>query len=161
MTKTVTFTGAVLKSFSRADASGSAKFSCNYTQTVKEAMEWGDAAEYYKSGKLDGDLTGRKMTIRPSDGPLEKFTIEVDITSVYGFELTRYEIEGKRGKGHRWELHFTVDFNDPTGCRYLEEFKVNCGKGKASITISHEPQAKQDSLPGTELDSKQSKLPEQ
>jgi len=159
LTKTVTFTSAVLKSFSRGDSSGSAKFSASYTNAIKEAMEWGEVVDYQKSSKLEGELTGRKMTIKPSDGPLEKFTIEIDITTVYGFELVKYEVEGKRGKGHRWELHFTVDFNDPTGCRYLEEFKIHCGKGKSSVTISHEPQPKQGTLTETPEDDKQGKLP--
>lgn len=146
MSEQLAFSGAVLLSFSRNHKGGSASFSSTLTTPVSKAMGWGDIPDFASSIALEGDLHATILTITPKDGPLSKYSTELDITRVMGFELVKLETTGKRGKGHRLELYFKVKFSDATGCAHLEEFMTSVGDGKASLIVRYERQAKQADL---------------
>jgi hypothetical protein len=56
----------------------------------------------------------------------------------------RREEKGKRGKGHRWELTFTVSFPDVSGLRALDDLVdlfliliLPVGNGQLFLLFSH------------------------
>ncbi len=108
------------------------------------------------SAKLEGRLAATHAHLQPKDGELGKWQIEFDATSVDGFEGIRFEVEGKRGKGHRLELNFKVHFADKTACAALEAYMTTMGEGKGVLTVNYVEQPKQGELPME--DGKQERL---
>jgi hypothetical protein len=157
MSDTVRFTGVILQSFTRKPASGgTATFRSNYpTEATCKAMGWGGMASGQTSAKLEGRLAATHAHLQPKDGELGKWEVEFDATAVDGFEGVRFEIEGKRGKGHRLELNFKVHFADKTACAALESYMVTMGEGKGTLTVSYVQQTAMD-LEGE--DDKQERL---
>lgn len=148
MSDTISFTGVVLKSFSRNHNGGRANFSANLTAKVAAKMGWSEFPDGATSVTLDGSLAASTATLKPSDGALQKWVTEFEASSVKGFEAVRYEMDGKKGKGYRYELHFGVGFADMKACSKLEAFITHVGDEKASLTISYTKAAEQMGLEG-------------
>ena len=143
MSDQIIFTGVVLKSFSRNKNGGKAVFHANFTKPVSEAMGWGGFTDGQRDVALDGALAATHVALQPKDGALSKWSIEFQATAIKGFEALRLELEGHKGKGHRYELRFTVEFVDTTACRYLEEFLTSAGEAKSTLQVSYTKQAEQ------------------
>ena len=148
MSDKITFTGCVLKNFSRNHNGGRANFSANYSAPIGKQMGWAGFPAGATSVALEGSLAASVAELQPTAGELAKWKIEFNATSVKGFEAVRYEMEGKKGKGYRYELHFTVEFMDMTAARYLEEFITHVGDHKSELRVSYTKQAEQTSLVG-------------
>lgn len=144
MSDQITFTGVVLKSFSRNHKGGTAQLSANLTAKVITKMGW---SEYYPDGAssvtLDGSLAASTVVLKPSAGELAKWETDFEASAVKGFEAIRYEMEGKKGKGYRYELHFAVTFADMKGCSKLEAFMTHVGDEKATLLVSYTKAAEQ------------------
>ena len=148
MSTSIQFTGVVLKSFSRSSKGGVSSFSANYSKAVADAMGWGPLENGVTSAKLEGRLSATHARLQPKEGPLAKYRIEFDATAVTGFEGVRYEVEGKKNKGHRLELHFKVEFADTTACKFLEEYITTVGEGKGVLNVSYVKQTALDLVEG-------------
>jgi hypothetical protein len=158
MSDSIQFTGVTLKSFSRNIHGGKANFSANFSPKVGKAMGWAGFTEGATSMSLEGSLAASKATLQPSDGALAKWEIGFDATAVKGFEAVRYEMEGKRGKGYRYELHFYAEFKDMTACKLLEEFITNIGDHKSTLTVAYTKAAEQTDLPLATDDQRQATM---
>lgn len=157
MADRITFTGAVLESFSRNGNGGKAKFSCGLNVKVMQSMGWVEIPECLTGASLEGELHATACELVPSEAQLKKHGIELTISEVSKFESVRLEIEGKKGKGHRTELRFVVAFPDIKGARKLEEYMLTIGEGKSSLTVSY---TKQETIPGMAEESTQEELEE-
>jgi hypothetical protein len=146
MSDQIQFTGVRLKSFSRNISGGKANFSANYSATVGKKMGWAGFPEGATSISLEGSLAASKATLQPADGALAKWKVSFDANAVKGFEAVRYEMEGKKGKGFRYELHFVAEFKDMMACRYLEEFLTNIGDQKSTLTVAYTKAAEQTEM---------------
>jgi hypothetical protein len=146
MSDQITFTGCVLKNFSRNHHGGKANFSGNFSEKIGKQMGWAGMQAGATSVSLEGSLAASTVQLQPKDGALAKWLTEFSATAVKSFEAIRYEMEGKKGKGFRYELHFAVEFKDMTACRYLEEFITHIGESKSDLTVSYTKQAEQTSL---------------
>lgn len=151
------FTTVTLISFSRKASGGKALFATAITDAIAKAMGWTDIPECATSASLEGELSATEVELVPKDTALARHAMTLDTSKVGKFELVRKEIEGKKNKGHRQELQFSVWFPDVRGARKLEEYMLTAGK--STMSISYEKQAQQDNLPGTEpADDKQGKI---
>lgn len=147
MSKSLEFTNVILKTISRTSKGGTAAFSASLTKPVIAAMKWGDVPDWQTGSKPEGDLHAQSMTLTPPPGTaLKNNVVTVEISRVCEFEMVRREIEGKKGKGHRVDLHFKAKFADPTGLAFLEEYMVNVGEEKGRMNIEYNPAAEQQSL---------------
>lgn len=149
----IKFTETELKSFKRKPAKGGeASFSASLTVAVCKAMGWLDkdgnpaVADILTGATPEGDLGATSIVLESKKGNLAEYQIEIKAQRVFGFECVRRELEGKRGKGHRYDLLFKVSFADLTGCRFLEEYMVKAGDSKGTLTVTYEPQAEQKDL---------------
>ena len=149
MSEKLTITSVTLLTFKRDLKGGGADFSSSITQAVRKIMGWTEIPECYSGGSLDGDLAATVITLTPNDEALKRHAIDLDTTKVHKFEVVRLELEGKKGKGFRFELRFHVKFSDVKGCRKLEEYMLTAGK--STMVVSYEKQAVQADLPGTEV----------
>ena len=145
MAEKIVFTGATLQSFTRKSTGGSIKFTAAFTDQVARAMSWADVPECLTGATLDGDLHAQTLILSPNEKELRKHECEIEVSRVFRFQTVRMELEGKRGKGHRTELHFTALFSDPNGARKLEQYIISCGKSR--VTVSYTKAAEQPELP--------------
>jgi hypothetical protein len=151
MPQKVKFTGAQVKSFGRSvKKGGRIKIEFPLTQSVIQAMEWGDLADWQTGVNLEGDLAASVFEIIPREKENAKHAVQLGAARLSGFVATRREIEKKRGKGYRFTVQFDVAFEDGTGCRQLEGFMLSCDK--AEIRVSYEKQPKQEIIPGVEVE---------
>jgi hypothetical protein len=162
MSDTISFTGVVLKSFSRNQNGGKANFSATFSPKVGKAMGWAGFPDGATSISLEGALAASSAELQPTDGALAKWVMVIQASGVKQFEAIRYEMEGKRGKGYRYELHFVMEFKDMTACARLEEFITNVGDHKATLTVSYTKAAEQLEIGDVEQteDRRQSTLAE-
>jgi hypothetical protein len=170
MPETITFTSARLTKISRDLKIGTAEFASAWNEKVAIAMEWGDRddktgeviamdpAAWEKQLTLDGELHATTMELTPSERELKQHKVDVDISVVYGFVLHRLEAEGTKGKGHRHEIRFKVDFADSKGCAALEKYMTKMADVKSSLKVSY---TKQEQLQMGEAGEAQGSLEEQ
>lgn len=144
MADKIVFTSAVLRSFGRDGKAGTAKFSASLTDQVMKALQVTEVPECLTGATIDADLHATAFELIPSEKELARHGFELDISRANGFTVVRREIEGKRGKGHRQELHFTVKFADKNGCRKLEQYMTTIGEAKGRLSISY---TKQEVIP--------------
>lgn len=141
MAEKITFPSAVLLAFGRKfNAGGKASFSSSITDAQRKAMNWDEIPECANGANLDGDLQASVLTLTPKDKELQRNAIELSISRVRNFQVVRLELEGKRDKGHRQELRFSVEFGDDKGARKLEEYMLTVGEGKSTLAVSYTKQ---------------------
>jgi len=159
MAERINLTTVQLEAFGRTRKGGWAKFSSGINSKIVDAMEWAEVPECTTSAKMAGELDASVVSLMPKDEALKRHAFDLDSNRVDSFEIVRRELEGKKQKGFRQELHFKVRFNDPTGCKKLEAYFLTVGK--SSLQISYTRQPKQEDLPGAELkaDDRQQELP--
>lgn len=155
MSDTITFTGCTLKGFSRDHNGGDAKFSSNITSANRKAMGWAEFPDGATKVTLEGDLAASSAEITPVDGALSKWTTVIQASGVGSFVAVRYEQEGSRKKGYRYELHFTLKFKDMTACRELEAFITHIGDHKSTMAVSYTKAAEQLPLDGPQATEQQ------
>lgn len=143
----LTFSGVTLLGFCRTQTRSKADFSSSLSSTVMKAMGWSDIPEWLTGAQPEGDLSATLLEIVPKEAELRKHAFDLTVSRLHKFEIVRLELEGKQGKGHRMELRFTAQFNDPDGARKLEAFMATIGEGKCSVTVSY---TKQETLPGVD-----------
>lgn len=135
-----TFTGVTLKSFTRNGKEITAALSANLTEKLCEMMGWRMMADKETAVSLEGKLAANVVTLNGA-GTLSNFSVDIDAQSLESFEGVRREIENKKGKGFRHELHFKIKSADSTGCRDLEKFILSIPEGKGTCIVMHAPTA--------------------
>lgn len=143
----VTFTNTILRNFGRDLKTGKAGFTASLTNHVCKAMEWSaDIPDCLAKASPEGELIASSVELVPEQKDLAKQAVSLGASQVNGFEIVRRELEGSRGKGHRLEVRFTVNFQDADGCRRLEQYLMTIGQGKGKLNISYQHKPKQEQL---------------
>lgn len=141
MAQTIKFNKVVLDSFTRKGKIGTASFTAQLTDSIIEAMNWEPCPESFTGGDPEGELSAKQADLVPSEKALSMHRCVLSIQTVYKFEIVRRELEGKRGKGHRFDLKFKMDFDDLKGCKKLEQYMLTLAGAEGSLTVQYEKQA--------------------
>ena len=158
--KKTNFTGLTLKSFSRSDKGLTASFSANLTEKIIGSMGWASLRDHETSVGLDGKLAAKQVVLSAA-GTLSNIQYHIDAQEICDFEGIRRNLENKKGKGFRHELHFKMKSGDPTGAKALEEFMLSIPPTKGTLVVMHAPPTpKQGTLEGSESDDDQVELTE-
>lgn len=141
--KTITFGGATLVKLSRdRGKSGKAAFTADISNKVVNAMGWTHPLDHETSVSLDGTLAAIHATLGMKGTLKDSYEVKLDIGEVSGFQATRRETKGKRGKGFRHVLSFYVKFAaDELG--KLERYMDSVPDDKGTLTVVYAPQAVQ------------------
>lgn len=134
---TLVFSSARLLSFSRDQKIGTAKFSSSLSAAVMRGLKWAELPECYTGGKPEGELHTTEIEMAPDEDGLKRQKFLLSTSVLYKFEIVRLELEGKKKKGHRFELRFDIDFTDPEGAAKLEKYIAIAGEAKAKLTVSY------------------------
>jgi len=148
------FTKVLLLSFGRKGTEGSAKFSASLTKHVIERMGWGEAPDWQKESTPAGRLAATQIDLEPKHPDLAKFAISVEAMLVDGFQIIRKEAQGKsakKTKSVKTELHFTVHFKDPQGCKNLEQYMLSANSD-SSMVVVYEKEPEQTELAAEDTD---------
>lgn len=149
----IDFPKLLLRSFKRTPKKGTATFSSELTKKIRKEMEWEECPASYDGGSPGGELVASKMVLSNHKQDLANYTYEIGINRAYDFKLIKHEIEGKRGKGHRFALEFKTDFVDIEGCKVLEEYITVAADSKGNLQVTYQPAARQVNLTPAEGDT--------
>lgn len=160
MSLKLNFTKTSLLSFTRNQSGGSAKFSSAPSAHVIKRMGWSEPPEWQKSACAGALLKTSTFELVPGQGDLAKHAVELaGVNVIRDFEFVKKQVKKGKGaaKAPTWktELHYSVDYDDPSGARKLEAY-FQCGASDGTLTVTYEPVAEQDALP---LDDAQEELP--
>lgn len=150
----ITFPAAEISDFSRFDpTSGVVKFRCPLNgkelATLFGLMGWQVPGAKSSLEKLDGKLDGgtilfkataEKLKVKSSDGTVDPDAeVDLEYKDISDFQCHRFEIKGKKGKGFRRELRFTMTFAEKASdsCANLESYMNRTGNAPGSLKVTY------------------------
>lgn len=128
-------------------------FTADFSEPVREAMEWGEPPSSIQSAKLDGNVTATHLILTPNGRELKQHELQLDVTEVADFQYFRVK-DGESNSTHA-ELRFIVRTPVDGAGALIEQYIRHIGKGPAQLRINYEEQAVMDLAPG---ESKQVEL---
>lgn len=117
-------------------------FTADWTDVVREHMEWEDLPDSVTNAKLTGKLTGRNLILTPNGKELQQHELQITVSDVSDFQLFR--VKSDDGETKHAELRFIVRSQEPGAMALIESYIEAIGRGDAALKIAHE---KQEELP--------------
>lgn len=114
-------------------------FTAEFTEPVRQAMEWGEPPAGFASAKLDGEFTASNLIMTPNGRELKIHELQINAKDIGGFELAR--VKGDDGDSTHNELRFQVLTADPEAALKLREYIAAIGKGEAQLRVGYEQQS--------------------
>jgi hypothetical protein len=171
----LTFSHARIVEFGQVDSSSKwIKFACQVGKGYEElfaAMKWQTPSKTTMVQGLEGVLKTGSITLTPAldedakikakskNGKLNttaEFAVEYD--KISSFQCVRRELEGRKGKGFRRILNFTVTHHAECGCAELEVYQLATDNARGSLRVTYTVEAEQEPIPTT--DGQQSLIPD-
>lgn len=115
-------------------------FTADLSDTVCEAMEWGEPSEGLTQGKLLGELTATHLILTPNSKQLRQHELQLDVNEVSDFQFFR--VKGDDGESTRTELRFIARSVSKGAGALLENYMELIGKGMGQLRIAYEKQEK-------------------
>lgn len=146
-TNYILFSSATLLEFGRNQTGGWIKYRTDLSEKICEGMGWRRPDDKETKVTLEGELFAKVLLMTPKEREFAKHALELQVTKASAFVATRKELEKSRGKGHRHELTFQVEFSGEGIAGKLEQYLLTCGGQKGAVKISYDPQPKQMEIP--------------
>ena len=163
-----------LSEFKRVDAeSATCKFHVNLAprsiSKLFNHLEWtlpGDTSSLdsfdtkLKGGNFILTCEAEETIVAKSKNGKVNTSAEVDIEylEANSFQVQRLEIEGRKGKGFRRELRFTVKFKQDDGCALLESYMSQTGSRRGTLRLKYLPEPVQGTMPEATDEQRQAAL---
>ena len=149
-----TFPDARITEFGRMDpASGWVKFACNLSpQSIKVIFQhfgWEVPGDKSSLEKFDGKLEGGSFILNAKD-KLVSGGVDIDYVACNSFACHRFELEGRKKKGFRRELRFTVTFKQQDACALLESYMMTTDNARGVLQLSYVEQPEQITIEATD-----------
>ena len=150
---TIIFRGVTLRNFDvRQGQNGSGTYvnihmSADFTEPVRMAMKWDPFPAGYKDPKLEGELAGVEMVLKPNSRELASHALQMPIRKVSGFSVVC--LKQKDDKPDEHELRFTVMSNSKGAYARLGKWMDNLGEAKAQLKVMYN-EGEQPKLDGVE-----------
>lgn len=153
MAENITFRGAILKHFDvrqgkeGGDVFCRINFSADWSEQVRDKMEWEAVPDSITECKLTGSLLGTHLVLTPGDKQLKQHELQFDITSVEDFQVV--SLKDDEGDVRGRELRFVV--RTPSEAEgFLGQYIRRVGRHAGALKVSY---AKQDKLDLGEADA--------
>lgn len=114
-------------------------FTADFSEPIREAMEWGEPPAGFASADLDGDLVASHLILTPNGKELKDQELQIDARAIGSFKLVRVS-DGQEGATHN-ELRFQVATTIPDAAARLSQYLSVIGKGEAQLRVNYEQQA--------------------
>lgn len=159
MSETVIFRGAFIRHLDlRQGKEGGDVFtrihvSAEFSDVVREKMEWEDPGDSITSAKLKGELLAQNFILTPGDKALRQWELQIAITDASDFQVVMLKDDDGEPSGR--QLRFIVRSPGDGVEAQVGQYIRRVGRHEGQLRISYEPQAVQEELPGTKAESKE------
>lgn len=155
---TITFPSAKLHEVGKCDAaSGWIKFRCPLQKGYESlfgALGWQVPATTTMLEKIEGTLHDGHLILTSKDKLLD-LEIDIKFETIKDFACHRLELEGRKKKGFRCELRFSVKYTCVDGATQCEHYMNTIPGAVGSLKISYPKEAVQETM---QLDDQQTNL---
>lgn len=145
--ETIIFRGAFVRyvDFRQEDEAGvfvRIHMTADFSDPMREAMEWQDPGDSITSAKLKGVLSASHLILTPSEKQMKKHELQLDIKDVGDFEyFAKRDGDGQiTGRELRFKVRTSADPAEALVGQYVRLMGKGCGQLKVSYM-------KQDTLP--------------
>jgi hypothetical protein len=121
--------------------------SSEFSDVVRENMEWQDPGDSVTSAKLTGELLAQNFILTPNDKKLENQELQIAISDVSDFNVVA--LKDDEGEVSGRQLRFIVRSPGDGVEALVGQYIRRVGRHEGQLKISYEPQAKQEPLPLT------------
>jgi hypothetical protein len=127
--------------------------SAEFSDTVRDTMDWEDPGDSITSAKLTGELLAQNFILTPGDKALKQHELQIAITDASDFQLV--VLRDDEGEPAGRQLRFIVRSPGDGVEALVGQYIRRVGRHEGQLKISYEPQAKQTALPmGNEEEEK-------
>lgn len=147
MPENITFRGTILKHFDLrqgkegGDTFVRIHFSADYSEQVREKMDWERIPDSIMDAKLSGELLATHLVLTPGDKQLRNHELNFDISNCEDFQVV--PLKNDEGEVRGRELRFVV--RTPSEIEgFLGQHIRRVGRHAGALKISY---SKQDDLP--------------
>jgi len=140
----ILFRGARLKYFVGRDTEAGfvarIHVTADFTDPVREAMSWGEPADGFSSGKLDGELNATHFILTPNQRELKQHELQLDVVKVDDFQFFRVKSEGG---GDTEEVRFVIHSAVEGAAGLVEQYIRRIGTSEKSggqLRVNYEVQ---------------------
>lgn len=146
MSETVIFRGSYIRSMElrngESDRHCRINITADWSDTVREAMGWGEVPEGFGSADLSGRLAASHLILTPASKELRRNEMQINAEEVHEFEVR--PLKDSKGEPTGRELRFMVTSAAPDTAAKVEAYCAVVGRGLAALKVSY---VKQDELP--------------
>lgn len=140
------FRGAIIRFFDwrRNDNGGQfvrIHFSADFTDPIRESMEWGEVQEGAKRTSLEGTVTATNLILTPNGRELKTSEIQLTAQEIRDFVFVRGKANEKTGKSRPDRMDFIVTCAQNGAAAIIEEYGNVIGKGAAQLRVGYEEQS--------------------
>lgn len=139
MADTVLFRGAFIRSFEFDNGTDARSVRINvtadWTDKVREAMEWTEVPKGYAKSSLIGSLAGSNMILTPSKKELRGHEFDIEIDEVSNFVVL--PVLDKEGEVRARELRFTIKSSSKGCAAKVEAYCQKMGREAAQLKVSY------------------------
>lgn len=144
----IEFPSAEISEFTKFDAgSGSIKWKVSLSKgmaTLFDHMGWSMPGDATTQEGFETKLKGGNFILTAKD-KLTEMEIDVAFAEIKGFTCHRFELKGKKKKGYRRELRFSMSFTEQGAAGKLESYMETVGS-EGSLRVRHHPEEVQAEL---------------
>lgn len=139
--------GAIVRHYDgrRSDSGPFTKIhvSADFSDPIREFMEWGDPQEGAKDSNLEGELNATHLILTPNGKELKGHELQLTAQMVEKFKFVRGKTT-KEGKVKSDRLDFQIITVEAGAGAKVEQYIAVIGKGVAQLRIGYEEQTKMD-----------------
>ena len=144
----INFSTAEIAEFGRVDAtSGWIKWKVALGKDMPklfEHMGWALPGDATTQESFEKKLTGGNFILTAKD-KLADMEVDIAYQSAKSFTCFRFELKGRKKKGFRRELRFTMSFEEADAAAKLESYMQTVG-AEGALRVTYYPEAIQDEL---------------
>ena len=136
------FRGAWIRDFStkwdeKLGVSVTVNFASDFTDVVREELEWGELPDGYKSGKLEGSCAASHFILTPNQKEFKEHELQMAASTIGSFEVKSVETDSS----NRTELWFKVRSGVEGAAAQLEDYLRHIGHGIGQLKVDYERQS--------------------
>jgi hypothetical protein len=115
--------------------------SSEFTDTIRDKMDWDDPGECVTSARLTGELLAQGFQLTPADKNLKRQALDIIISDISDFQVVA--LKDDEGEVSGRQLRFIARSPGDGVAALIEQYIRRVGRHEGELRVSYEPQAKQ------------------
>ncbi len=117
----------------------------DFTDEVKEKMDWTDVPKHIESCKLEGALRAKFLVLEPNEKELRKFPLQIELNEASDFQLA--PIRNDEGEIMRHQLRFQASTTQKGAIAAIEAYIERMGTHVGKLVLDYIKQEELDLHP--------------